>query len=349
MTRSHPLRAGVIGLGYGAEVHLPVLMGMPDVEVVGIASRDAEKARATADAAGVSQAFGHSDELLGLDLDLVTLALPPMVNERVAEQALGRDLAVLSEKPIASTAEAAHKLAELSIGKTTGVGFQFIELRTFQALKKVIGDEKLGRLRGVRVDWLTNSRANRDQSWSWKTDAGRNGGILTSMGAHVLFLVEWLFGRIGRVEASLDSSSSSRFAPAGDTAAADSATLALHAEAAPVRVAISNASSGPLGHRWTMDFEEGTATLEEVRPIYLAGLRLTVKGKGDAEVFEEAPESTDGRQAPFRALAERFVQATSVGAEVWPNFHDGARVQTLIDRVVESARRGEAVAVGSER
>ncbi len=65
-------RVGVIGSGWWAtHAHLPSLTTYADAEVVGLADLDGERARITADAFGVPNAFSDHMELLELELELL--------------------------------------------------------------------------------------------------------------------------------------------------------------------------------------------------------------------------------------------------------------------------------------
>jgi len=72
-----PLRIGIAGLGFGASLHAPVLRSFPDVQLVGIAGRSVDKAQGVADMLGIPKGCGSVSDLLDLNLDAITLALPP--------------------------------------------------------------------------------------------------------------------------------------------------------------------------------------------------------------------------------------------------------------------------------
>jgi predicted dehydrogenase len=339
-----PLRIGVAGIGFGAGVHVPALLALPDVEVVALAGSTRERASTAASRLGVPVACAGLDELLDRELDAVTLALPPHLAAAAAEQALGRGLAVLCEKPLGDNATAAARLAALAAGRTTAMGFQFAELISFRALRAAIDAGRLGPVRQVAVSWLTQSFAHEQRRWSWKLDATRGGGVLNLLGAHVLFLAEWLLGPCRSVQASFAGTASAAIAPAGAQAAEDVVALVLTGQDGWVLSAlIGNAAPGGHSHRWEVIGAKNRALLVNEQPDAMAGFRLLTGG----DVIASEPDmSGDGRLLPFRALASRFVMGARYGRPASPDFAVGARVQRLIEAARQSAMNGRCVEVG---
>ena len=129
------MRIGVAGLGFGAAVHVPALQQIPGVEVVGLSGTDLERTQREAEQRGVAAACVGINELIDLDVDALTLALPPDVNEEAAAVALAAGIPVFSEKPLAASSPGAESLAIAAGTTTTGIDFEFAELETFRALK----------------------------------------------------------------------------------------------------------------------------------------------------------------------------------------------------------------------
>jgi predicted dehydrogenase len=340
---SAPLRIGVAGIGFGAGVHAPALLALPDVQVVAIAGSTRERAGAAAARLGVPVGCAGIDELLDRELDAVTLALPPHLAAPAAERALRRGLSVLCEKPLADTAAAAAHVAQLSAGCTTAMGFQFAELVSFRALRAAIDAGRIGAVRQVAVSWLTESYAHQQRRWSWKLDAARGGGVLNLLGAHVLFLAEWLLGPCRSVQASIGHAASAAIAPAGAQPADDVVAMVLTGRDGWLLSAlIGNAAPGGHSHRWELIGAKGRAVLSNDTPDAMSGFRLVTGG----EMIANEPEASgDGRLLPFRSLAARFVTAARHGRPATPDFAVGARVQLLIEAARQSAATGRSVEV----
>jgi predicted dehydrogenase len=336
------LRIGIAGLGFGLDVHLPGFRGIPNVEVIGLLGRDPVRAAAVAATTGLPVS---TDVTAWLDapFDAVSLALPPAGLDEIAAAAMDRGLPILCEKPLGSDNASACALAARAAGRPSAVDFEFAELATFAALHEMIRAGAIGPIRHVAVAWLMESRAHRDGQWSWKTDAARHGGVVTLLGTHVFYLLEWLLGPIDRLSARLDCRATSRFIPADSERPADDLAHLLleHRGGAVSSVVLGNANPAVAVHRWTIIGERGSAVLENAGNS-LTGFTLNVCDR-DGRVIHRSAEATtgeDSRIEPFRRLASRFVAAVRAGTRCRPDFDDGARVAALADAAKHSASVG---------
>lgn len=334
------LRIGVAGLGFGLDVHLPGFCSLPGVEVLGLLGRDPAHAARVAARTGLPVSTDLKT-WLEMPFDAVSLALPPIEVERVAMAAVDRGLSVLCEKPLGADHRAARALAVGAAARPNTIDFEFAELETFAALRETIQEGVIGRIRHVTILWLMESRAHRSGEWSWKTDAARGGGVVTLIGTHVFYLLEWLFDPVERLRARLDSRVTARIRPSPDALPADDLAHVImeHCGGAVSSVTIGNANPGIATHRWTIVGEQGTAILDNASNS-LTGFTLNVLG-ADRRIIRQAaePQTTgDNRIPPFRRLAARFVEVLRSGGRCRPDFVDGVRVASLVEAVRHSAR-----------
>lgn len=343
--KASPIRIGVAGLGFGAQVHVPALRGIPGVELMAIAGTDRSRTEEVARKISISRGCEDIQELLSLDLDAVTLALPPEQNERAVSLALEMRVPVLSEKPLTRSGNTTDRLVRMAHGQTVAVNFQFAELNSFKSLKNIIDTGALGRVRHAAIVWMVESWAQQNQIWSWKTDAERGGGVISILGSHLLFLIEMFFGTASHVLARLDNRATSRFAPERAMPAEDMSHMILeYADGLSVAATISNASPGSFKHLWEIVFDHGTITLINPGPDYMSGFSLTVRNRRDKNktLVSDPPTKEDGRILPFRLLAERFLDSVRHKRPAYPDFAAAARVQHLMDALRESAATGHA-------
>jgi len=344
--RDRPVRVGVVGLGFGAAVHVPALQSLKNVTIVGIAGHDPAKAAATAERLGLPAGVGGIDALLSLQPEVLTVAVPPTELESAVLKAFDAGCAVLCEKPLGNDLGAASRLTEAVGCRLAGVDFQFAELPVFRRLKNAIETET-GGVRHATITWLVESYAQRQGVWSWKTDAARGGGALNLLGSHLLYLVEWLFGPIVALSAAMTVTAPPRRAPADAQPAEDLVHLQLFHESGSITSAVvGNANPGLSTHSWHIVGETGSLRLENRTSDYMKGFSLIGFDQLSNLSLVDPEESGDGRLGPFRSLAMRFLDTFQSGGRLFrPSFTDGLRVQMLMQRVIASARTRSEVEV----
>ncbi len=341
------LRVAVGGLHFGADVHVAAFRDLPKVEVVALLGRDINQARAEAERLGIAHARTSIEELLDLDVDLITLALPPSESAHVAEEVLQAQVPLFCEKPLAAELAPAQHLVELAGTTPQAMDFQFAELPAFQELRRQVQSERFGPPVAVRIEWFTQSYAQKHRHWCWKTDEALGGGVLSLNGSHLLYLCEWLFGPCQTIEAQLSSTRTASFAPAQARPGDDCARIKLAHRRVNVDIELDNARVGSHLHRWTVTCEGATLVLENSGSDYMAGFSLVVRTPSGTKVLLDSSyqPAADGRIPPCQAIAKRFVEQVRGGPLCSPNLKTGLRVQQLINAARESSNQGEGVTV----
>jgi predicted dehydrogenase len=102
------IRAGVVGTGHMGQYHVLVYAELADVDLVGVADIDPERAKAVADRHD-TRAFSDHRALIGR-VDVASVAVPTEEHFPVARDLLEAGISVLVEKPMAPTLEEAREL-----------------------------------------------------------------------------------------------------------------------------------------------------------------------------------------------------------------------------------------------
>jgi predicted dehydrogenase len=136
----------------GRERVLPGMLKSPLIEIRAIASRDAARARAVADALGVAGSYGSYEALLAdAEIEAIYNPLPNHLHVPLTLQAAAAGKHVLCEKPIALTAEEALALrpaaARVLIGEAFMVRFHPQWLRA----RELVRAGRIGTLRAVQM------------------------------------------------------------------------------------------------------------------------------------------------------------------------------------------------------
>ena len=116
MAADRKARIGLVGTGWWATyAHLPALAQRPDVELVALSNRGAEKLRLAAEAFRVEKTYTNYREMLEQEtLDGIVIAASHQVHYEIAKAALERGCHVLIEKPMVLEPGEARELLELA-------------------------------------------------------------------------------------------------------------------------------------------------------------------------------------------------------------------------------------------
>jgi predicted dehydrogenase len=191
------LSIGVIGSGkITSQVHLPVLLNIPNVRIDWIADINEAVAHNTAVAFGINNAIGIKSLSQLPSCDLALLAVPVYARSIYLRHFALTDASVLSEKPFAITvAEHLEYLDLFSTKSRINVGYMrrtFANVRTFAL---AVSEGWFGPLRriiyaeGARTTATTGGTDNLDRPQS------EGGGVLRDLGCHAVDVIGMITGQ----------------------------------------------------------------------------------------------------------------------------------------------------------
>ena len=192
---SSRLRVAVVGCGAIAkQMHLPVLAGHPEFELVALVDRDRERAAMFADAYGVARVLTDAADLSRDWVDAAVLATPPAFHAEGAIELMRRGIHVLVEKPMAMETADAERMVRVAeeTGCSLSVGFFRRLFPSVQVLRKLIAEQWYGPVvrfevvGGGMYNWAAATLANMKRETA-------GGGVLMDFGAHMVDLMFALF------------------------------------------------------------------------------------------------------------------------------------------------------------
>ena len=187
------LTAGIIGFGYMGHLHLKAYEGN-GVHVTGVA--DPQPAKAGAAPAGI-QRFADYRDLLGSDIDIVSICTPtgPHCEQTLAALAAGKH--VLLEKPMAPTAADAARIieAEAESGKRVLVGMTHRFYPEILEAKRIVEDGGIGEILMARDCILEHFGFINSPRWYLQPELAGGGTVLSS-GVHLVDRVLWFLGEM---------------------------------------------------------------------------------------------------------------------------------------------------------
>lgn len=181
-------KVGIVGIGQmAAEVHLPVLAAMDDVEIVWLADPDQERARAVARAFGYRNISFPTDAIELPPADSVLIAAPWGVRPKYYSALAKNGTAVYVEKPLARSLEEHDRYAALFPAWKFAVGYQRRSAGYTNKLAAIIHTRVFGNLRRVRAELgspgiVTSGRYSTNLEMA-------GGGLLFDVGVNAIDLV----------------------------------------------------------------------------------------------------------------------------------------------------------------
>lgn len=195
-TPSSPLGFGIIGVGMIADFHAQAIAHSSGGKLVGVATRNAENARAFAAKHNVPFATTSVDELVARpDIHVVCITTPSGAHLEPALAAIRAGKHLVVEKPIEITTERADEM--LRAADAAGVKIAPIFQARFgdgaRTLKAAIDAGRFGRLvlASAYVKWHRGPGYYTGWKGTLKLDGG---GALINQGIHGIDLLQWFAG-----------------------------------------------------------------------------------------------------------------------------------------------------------
>jgi predicted dehydrogenase len=198
MATRRPLRFGILGAARIApDALIKAAQNVPDAEVVAVAARDPKRAREFAAANGVPRVLATYQDLVNdPKLDVIYNPLPNSLHCEWTIAALRAGKHVLCEKPLASNALEAERMAKAAdeSGKILGEAFHYRYHPLADRIRALMTDGTLGRLIHVEGRFTvpipeTNIRFD----WSLA------GGATMDLGCYPLHMIRYFSGMTPRV------------------------------------------------------------------------------------------------------------------------------------------------------
>lgn len=128
----------------------------------------------------------------------IVIATPTSAHAILSEWAIANRIPFFVEKPL--TLDAARSASLVQKANDAGVfaqtGFVMRYVATFQRLRALIDDGRLGPLRGYCASMRGNVLTKPPKPESWQGDFNRGGGSLNEYGPHIIDLCRFVFGEV---------------------------------------------------------------------------------------------------------------------------------------------------------
>ena len=202
------LKGVAIGAGYFSQFHFDAWQRLDAVDFAAICDLDETKARTAADQYGVPNHYSSYEEMLDRELpDFVDIITRPDSHLPLTQEAVGRGIAVICQKPLAPTIEEAQRL--VAVAEDANVPLMVHENFRFQPwyreIKRLLKNGTIGsRLHTISIRCRTGD--------GWQPDAymarqpyfrDMERFLIFETGVHFIDTLRYLGGDIASVYASL--------------------------------------------------------------------------------------------------------------------------------------------------
>ncbi|MFE9646754.1 Gfo/Idh/MocA family protein [Streptomyces sp. NPDC006365] len=195
------VRWGVLATGGIAAAFTADLVDLPDAEVVAVASRTEESAKAFADRFGIPRAYGDWSALAAdEDVDVVYVATPHSAHRAAAGLCLEAGRNVLCEKAFTLNAREAEELVALAKehGSFLMEAMWMYCNPLIRRLKEVVDDGAIGEVRTVQADFGLSGPFPPTHRLR---DPAQGGGALLDLGVYPVSFAHLLLGEPSEVTA----------------------------------------------------------------------------------------------------------------------------------------------------
>ncbi len=329
------VRWGIVGASDIADrVMAPAMAAASSAELVAVASRSPERARAFAERHGIARTFA-SAEALAADPEVDAVYVATEVDRHAADVLAvarsGRD--VLVEKPIARTAAEGQAMVDACAAAGVRLGtcyYQRYNAR-HRRIRALLADGAIGHVTAVHMNFSGRSG---DRPGAWRHDPARSGGgSFIDSASHCVDLLRWLFGDVEQVVALTATLASDD--PVEDTAFA---ILRLRCGVHAV-ITAHWSTTDPSAARSsviTIGGTEGSIVSWPLHDKLSRGTLLLARDAGEEEIG--VPEGST-----HVALLDAFAAARAAGRPFPVTGEDGVAAQRVVDAVYESSRTGRLV------
>ena len=193
-------RAGICGFGLAGHYFHAPLLDAAGIDIQGVVSRQRDHVNATLPRARV---YERDAELLAnTDIDLVVIATPNHLHVEQARAALLAGKHVVVDKPLCLHASQANELMALAKERNRMLAV-FHNRRwdsDFLTIKKLIDEDRLGRLNAFHARWDRYRPAVADR---WREHEVEGNGVLYDLGAHLIDQALCMFGTPDWIQADV--------------------------------------------------------------------------------------------------------------------------------------------------
>lgn len=359
MSKLGKIRVGIIGTGFGAKVHAPMMNFHDRFEVVALSSVSRGNVEEAKRVSGIDHVYTDWKQMLNEEsLDLVVVASAVFLHKEMVLEAFKTGAHVLCEKPMALHKQESADMVS-AWGKSGRLGlinheFRFLPAR--RKVKEIISEGNLGEILHIRYIGTFasfSSLISKPRGWLGQTEKG--GGMLGAIGSHMIDSLQWwtdstfnevnanLLTHVPILEDDEHGNVENRTADDGFQ------VLGRLANGATVTLELLSAARNTKNpYRLEVYGTNGTLVMENDKEVFLSTQDQdfeNVELDPDLQIPDNFPEIAARYYNGFNRMLDVLAESISSGERhpYLASFGDGLATQTVLDAIRESARNGKKV------
>ena len=346
MSKSKAIRFGIVGCGRIGARHAEHISNNPRAMLVAVCDTIEERADAFAREYG-GAALYTLDDLLGQDLDVVSICTPSGMHADMSIKTLEAGNHVLCEKPMTLNLEDCDRVIEAE--KKSDKKFFLVKQNRFnkpvKILKDMVFNRRLGRVSLINSDVFWNRNRAYYEKDDWKGTMAQDGGALMTQCSHFLDLMIWIGGKAVSVSARM-ANLSHDYIETEDTGL--------------ITIAFENGAIGSLQYTTSVyrhNFEGSMIVLGTDGTIKIGGQYLNtleywdVANTPNPDIGDETPllpgadGTYKGSMSRHGDVIENVVGVLLDGLEIKTNSHQGRESIEVMQAAYISALEGREVSL----
>ena len=190
------MNIAIVGSNFGLRGYLPAINKIKNLKVKIICSKNKNKISSK-----ILKNLEHEKNWKNIfkkDIDLIILAVPPKLQEKIILFNLKYKKRIIFEKPISSNYLTSKKIVD-KLKKNqikSEVNLTYLNHKLFLKVKNIIDNKSLGSIENFRICWDFVSFDFNKKIKSWKTDEKSGGGIKNIFLTHVFAYCEFFFKKL---------------------------------------------------------------------------------------------------------------------------------------------------------
>ncbi len=360
-TAERPLRVGVIGVGYGAAVHIPALIHLPEAEVLAVCARTTMRAVTVAAARQIPLVTTDFRQVINeSSIEAVVIAAPPYLHHQMVMAALEAGKHVLCESPMGRSPAESRDMVKMADSKSVVAmvnhHLRYDPLRS--RIRELLHGGYVGVPQAITVNIVRSTVPDAyARPFGWRSELERGGGALGAIGMQEVDVLRWWLGEIDSVAGTAATMVERHVHPGGNGM--------MRADADDNFACVLRFASGMIGtvHVTTT---AGVESGEEIMISGSEGMLIAQNGgvllgakRGETEMShidvitpedDSLPAETHPTMHATYRLLRRWVDAIREGEPApSPSFHDGAKAQEIVDGIRRSGQQDRWIDIAERR